>query len=259
MGSSAAGAAGSVIGGMADVAAGNASRETAYGLKDNAMRLAAPSAGEIATMDKMNQAASYNLQRQQAILSSVDPAVMEMGKQTLAMLRGEKETGTNSLMRNQIAQNRQALQDKLQKQLGSGWATSTAGIQAMNQFDTQTADALQANQQNTIGQYMGFMSPFAQQGVQQSFGMYQNLGTMQDNIQKRQIGALEGFSSNIMNTEGTQYGGQKLLGQTISANAVPIGGSLGGLAGLFGGGSPEVNSSSGGVGIKPKFSANPGA
>ncbi len=168
-----------------------------------AMSLAGPSDLE---MQQLQQAITLNNQdiaRKQKLLDSADPALIEAGHQALALMQGKQAAALGPLQ-NQRAAQRAALEQNLQKQLGGDYATSTAGIQALNNFDNQTANLSNQVQQQTLAQFMGYTGAAAQLGSQQqNIGNAQSIAQQRGNINNRQLGALFGTPMD----PGLQYAG----------------------------------------------------
>jgi hypothetical protein len=146
-------------------------------------------------MQQLQQAVTLNTQdvaRKQKILDSADPALIEAGKQALDMLQG-KQAASLAPLQNQRAQQRAALEQNLQKQLGSDYATSTAGIQALNNFDQQTSNLSTQLQQSTLSQFMGYVGMGEQAGnMQNNIGNAAGLSAQRGAINQRQVNALLG-------------------------------------------------------------------
>lgn len=228
----AAGVAGGVIQGIAGQQIASAQAGEARAARALALSYAAPTPQEIAALQQSSDLLNSDIKRTSDILASVDPAMLELGKQTLAMLRGEKEVGTNKFMRQQIDQQRNSFEAKMKAQLGPGWETSTAGQQAKAQFEMQAAGALEQNQQNTLNSYLGITSNLAARGQSQNIAGAQNLAGLYGSISSRQANAAIGTSSALIGTAGAGAYGMSALGGTL--------GQLGGLGlayGLMGKGS----------------------
>ena len=157
--------------------------------REAALKFAAPSPEELAQLQQAISLNSQDIARKQKILDSSDPALIESGKQALALLQG-KEASTMAPLRNQRAQQRAALEQQLQQRLGPDYASSTAGIQALNSFDQQSANLMANQQQQTLAQFMGYVGMGQQAGSQQaniansqSFAdYYGKIGTRQANV-----------------------------------------------------------------------------
>lgn len=186
-----------------------------------------------------------SIARNEKLLASSDPALIEAGTQALALLRGE-EAKTLAPLRNNIQKQEQALRAKLQAQLGSGYENSTAGIQALQAFNQQANDALANAQNATIGQLLGVaQNTSARASNQQGIANAATIGQLFGDIQKRKISAMTGAP---ITGAGSQFVGDlqsarentRFINRGVEAAAAAFGamsGSPAGLAGLGGGGS----------------------
>jgi hypothetical protein len=181
---------------------------------------------EIQQLDQMIKLNNDDINRRKAIIASADPAMIELGNQTLAMLRGQKETGTNAGMRNQFAQQRAQLENKLRSQLGSGYATSSAGIQALSQFDQGVSNSLAQNNQGTLNSYLPIVAGISQRGQQQGIENSQTIGNMFGNIAARNVKALNGQAASIVSSSGASSIPTYALGSAL-------GSASGGASGYF--------------------------
>jgi hypothetical protein len=207
-----------------------------------------------------------NLGKQEKLFASIDPAIMEASTQALQLLRGEDAKALGPI-RQQRDQERQNLVNRLREQMGPGAETSTAGIQALNQFDQQTSQVLSGAQQQGLSQMFGIASSGAQnrgslnQGIGQLANMGQSFANIQQNRTNRITGAhfnaqqgnlqanqqFQGAQSNVLGARseyaggsGAQFTQQTLEGQgqmQAFGQLAGIGGTiLGGVAGKSGGG-----------------------
>lgn len=111
-------------------------------------------APEIAELDKNIREADVTIARERKVLEAIDPSLMEAGKQALQLLQG-KESALLSPLRNQRTRDRKQLEERLRRQLGPGFETSSAGIEALGRFDEQTSDLLTRTQQGAALQLLG--------------------------------------------------------------------------------------------------------
>ncbi len=200
---------------------------------------AADSADEIRQLSEAVRTNNYDISRQQRILDSTDPAVIEAGKQALEMMKGV-ESKTLAPLRAQREKEKMKLVEKLQRQLGPGFENTTAGIQALTAFDEATATGLQTAQQNAIGQYLGVSQGFSAQGLTNQVAQQATLGGMYGNIAQRKIGAINGTPINA----GLQYSGDiakyqaqgQNFGQIMQLGGMAVGAMAGGPAGAAAGG-----------------------
>ena len=162
-----------------------------------AMSILQPTQAEI---QQLQQALAINQQsigQAQQLIASSDPALVQAGQQALALMQGQEAASLNPL-KNQRAQQRSALEAQLASQLGPGYRTSSAGIQALNNFDQQTSNLLEGAQQQAIGQYMGYAG----------FGAQLGRGQQQTGIQ------------NISGLTGQQYGWQQSMANAITGQPI---------------------------------------
>jgi hypothetical protein len=111
---------------------------------------AAPTTGELRALSDQLDYQQRAVGRQEKLLDSIDPALLESGRQALALLRGE-ESNTLAPLRAERDRQRQALVNSLIAREGAGALTSSAGIEALNRFDQQTSATLAGQQQSTLG------------------------------------------------------------------------------------------------------------
>jgi hypothetical protein len=153
-----------------------------------ALKYASASPEELAQLQESITMNSQDLERRKKILASADPALIEAGNQALALLQG-KESSAVAPFRNERNQQREQLKQTLAQQLGPDYATSTAGIQALNNFDQQTASLGSQVQQQSLAQLLGVTNNAEQFGNIQGnianssalAGQYGNIGTRQAN------------------------------------------------------------------------------
>lgn len=241
--------------GAANQSMGMAQQNAAGSEQNMAMGAVAPTPASIQNMQQMTDTAQSNLQRQQAVLASADPAMISLGQQTLAMMNGQRQVGTNAVLQTNINQARNNMQRQLQQQLGPGWAQSTAGQQAMQQFELNASNSLQSNQQNTINQNMGILGGISQQGLGQSYGMFQGIGQQNLAQQQQSLGAILGTQNNVVSNAGAPYIGASNAGSSLAGMApyastiFNAGKSLwGGLSGVFSGAGAGATTVAGGAG-----------
>lgn len=122
--------------------------------RDAALAALEPSPEQIAQLNRAVELNEADIEQKQRLLDSADPALIEAGSQALQLLRGE-EAATLSPLRRRRAEQREALVNRLRSQLGAGFETSTAGIQALNDFDAETDGVLVGAQDQAIGRLLG--------------------------------------------------------------------------------------------------------
>lgn len=122
-----------------------------------AMGFAAPTMDELQNQEQMysnmQRLYSYQLashQRDSQILESQYPGIVAAAKNMYNLQTG-KEAPILAPLRQQQQYDRQKLQNQLQTQLGSGWETSSAGIEAMTRFDQNSQMSLQQAQLQAMG------------------------------------------------------------------------------------------------------------
>lgn len=209
-------------------------------------------------MDKAMGLQEKNLSRQEQLVSQIDPTIIEASQQALRLLRGEQSSTLNPL-KAQRDQQRQKVVNMLREQLGPGAETSTAGIQALTRFDSETSNIMAGAQQQALsglggvaGQFnsvrpdmfreimgfgsmgqqkygmraaeSGFMSDWANQEA--NFGMQgANLLNTAANPMYQSAGA--GYVSSAMRGQQAASFGQQALGMAVGG---AIGGKDGALA-----------------------------
>lgn len=131
------------------------------------------------------------------------------------------------------AAQRSNLQMQLQERLGAGYATSSAGQAALQQFDVGTTDiGVQA-----IPQFL-----------QTAYGALQAPLTLEDTIKRRQIGAATGTAVAPLMFQGAQFAGASNVGSALSGAALgQLGGTLSGIGGMAVGNYMQGLGKSGGV------------
>lgn len=161
------------------------------------MRLEAANAAEaspfeIQRLEDAYKASNNEFMRREKILASADPALIEAGKQALELMQG-KEAATLNPLKNQRAKQRAQLENQLRQKLGSGYAESSAGIQALSAFDEATDNTLANAQQQSLSQFLGVAQNTSANNqllpVAQAFG---SLAGMRGNINTRVSNALTG-------------------------------------------------------------------
>ena len=151
-----------------------------------AIREAAPSVSELRALEGSIAGQERNIARQERLLQSIDPAILEASQQALALLRGE-ESKTLKPLREERQRQRAQLVNQLRAQLGPGAETSTAGIQALNQFDQQSSLGLAQAQQaglQAVGQTAATFSGLSPQ-LGQSFATLAGLGQARGGVNQR--------------------------------------------------------------------------
>lgn len=168
--------------------------------------------------DRAIAAQDRNLGRQEQLIAQIDPAIMEASQQALRLLRGEQAQTLGPLTQ-QREQQRQKLLNQLREQLGPGAETSSAGLQALNRFDTETGQLYSGAQQQAIANLGGLMGQFtsARPDMLREAGGLAQLGEGRFGTQERLAQGLFGARQPMLGTAGSQYAGQLLQGQRTAA------------------------------------------
>lgn len=166
-----------------------------------ALAFAAPSSTEL-------DAKSQFLQLQQQVLGRAQNELQFLQRGLDLTHPGAAEQGAG-LFSSILARTRANQQDQLRMQLaerlGPGYATTSAGQSALQQFDIGTADiAAQA-----IPQFLGT----AYQAIQAPV-------TLEDALKRRQIGAATGTPVAPMMFQGTQFAGAGSVGQALAGQSL---------------------------------------
>jgi len=180
-----------------------------------------------ADADLANQ--ERNLARQEKLLASIDPTIMEASQQALKLLRGE-ESSTLSPLKRQRDLQRQKLLNQLREQLGPGAETSTAGIQALTRFDAETSNLMGGAQQQALGNLGQISGQFSAQrpDMLREIAGYSNFGQQRSATLGRQAegelsanmnvaNLLSGARQPLIQSAGAQYTGALLRGQKQQA------------------------------------------
>jgi hypothetical protein len=184
-----------------------------------AIDAANPSPQEIAQLEQAISLNTQDIARKQKLIDSSDPALIEAGKQALELLQG-KEAATLSPLKTQREKERAKLEASLRSQLGSGYANSTAGIQALSAFDEASNNVYANAQQQSLGQLLGVaQNTSGSYGLQSNIGNAANFSQLYGNQGSRMVGAITGTP---ISAAGSQYAGG------IAANT-NIGATLGNL------------------------------
>jgi hypothetical protein len=230
-----AAAAGVVAGGalQAGAAQGIASAQASQAQKnqDLALSYAAPSAAEIQQLQSSASLQAQNISRTQQLLSSSDPALIELGHQTLSMLQGNTEVGSNKYLRQDLDDQREKLQQSLAKQYGSGYASTSLGIQALNDFNRKADSTLQSANQSQINTNMGTLAGISATGQLNNISAANSLAGLYGNIQTRQTNAALGTGAQLYQSAGSQYAGQASIGNTLAGASSTALGYFAGAAG----------------------------
>lgn len=162
----------------------------------NMADLAKATPQELQAYNQSLSAASDQLSKQQKLLDSIDPAIMEASKQVLSVLRGD-QTGIGGAMGNQRNAQRAQLVSSLRAQYGPGAESSSIGQRTLSAFDRETATMGEQQRAGTLNSLMGTINarPSANGAIAGLSAAGANFG----GIQSRQLGAAEAGNSGILN------------------------------------------------------------
>lgn len=159
-----------------------------------------------------------NLARQEQLISQIDPTIIEASQQALRLLRGE-ESKTLSPFKNQRAMQRQKLVNSLREQLGPGAETSTAGIQALTRFDSETDSLFAGAQQQALGNVASIFGQFNSgrpDMLREITGLSQ-FGQGKTQLQYQKAAALSNARMGMQQAAGGQFLGAQLAGNQQQA------------------------------------------
>lgn len=162
---------------------------------EQAYYMAEPSGADLKNLERQIQLYERTLSVQEAALErqkkfaqTIDPGIVEAGQQILAALQGKDVAALNPL-KAQRSRDRALLEEQLKQNLGSGYAGTTAGAQALSRFDQQTSEMLQSAQMSTVGQLGAAatgLTNISNQGLQGAFSGAQTLsGLSQEEFNRR--------------------------------------------------------------------------
>lgn len=207
-------------------------------LEDRVGKAAMMSPQELMAYGNSLDAAQRTVDSDKALLSAIDPALMEASQQALKLLRGEDAASIGPLKQQRQAQRDQLLRT-LREQLGPGAETSSAGIQALNQFDMETSSLLSGTQQSTLGTLLGTAQQ-SRTNINSDIGTLNNTGIAFGNASNRYaqsilsagtatLGAMTGTSQSVVNSAGSPFVSQLAQAQGnmgIANQFSQIGGTL---------------------------------
>lgn len=178
------------------------------------------------------------IQEQEQYIQSFDPVFKQAGQQALQLLQGQESAVLSPLRRQRDIQ-REQLRGRLRQQLGPGFETSSAGAQALNQFDVQSQDLFTQAQQSTLDRFMNYSQQGLSAGTQARSNAIGNLGVAQGALQNANlqgINASQAIQSRLVNaSNATPINLQPLSdAAALQARASSLSGSnlqaIGGLA-----------------------------
>lgn len=205
------------------------------------------------TFDQALQGQEKNISRQEQLIAQIDPTIMEASQQALKLLRGE-QSSTLAPMQKQRELQRAQLVNHLREQLGPGAETSTAGIQALNRFDSETS-SLSTNAQQSAIQLLGGVgaqfNSIRPNMLQENTGLA-NLGQGRAALQFGQAEGLRAAGAPLIGSAGAQFTQSVLQGQQSTArlnswldSSLKFGEAFGGAGmGAGGGGGGSANTGS---------------
>ena len=199
--------------------------------RQEAIRTSMPTTAELVALDAQHKETERAIMRQEKILASVDPALIEAGSQALKLLRGQ-EAQIIAPMRAEQDRQRAKLANDIQKQLGPGGLNSTAGQEALNRFDQNAQLTIAQAQQKSLSDLMGTVERSGAGAFQGAGGQaYGSELGARNAIQSRQLSAMLGaptqafagapFAEALSRTQAQQAQTSQLLS---------LGGTLGGAA-----------------------------
>ena len=97
---------------------------------------------------------SRQLERDEELIGSINPALKEAATQALSLLKGEKAVSLGPMEQDR-QRKRDKLLNQLREQLGPGAETSSAGQQALQNFDNETSTILGNAQQSSLSSLLG--------------------------------------------------------------------------------------------------------
>lgn len=243
---------------MAQLTQAQAQQQYSQQLGNQGIAATAPSAANLQSQQNMlnNQNQTMSMaysayQRDVQLANATNPAIISAGQNLSALLNGQSAP-TLAPIQAQRQLQRNQLQQQLQQQYGPGYASSSAGIQALTQFDTQTS-GLMANAQQTaisslinpvagsnpnlvgasnqIGQTLGGLGA---QTIQSGLGMQQTqmggINSAQQWNTANSTTAYQGapYASSMMMGNYYQQMGNQILGQSLATPGSSGGGGGGG-------------------------------
>ena len=204
--------------------------------QDAVSKIQSPS--QMAAYTQSLQAQQQNVQRQQALVSQLDPNLIEAGRQAHDLMQGKSAPVLSNIQTQRDAQ-RQQLQSQLVQQMGPGGASSSAGQQALAKFDLDTSNMMNSVQQ----QYLDKMNNISIGGAATLGDSLNKVNQTLSTIQTQSPGeeaakVMAQFNSGQVAagqaqvaSAGGQYAGQQTLGQGL----VGVGSGITGLGGAVAG------------------------
>lgn len=171
------------------------------------------SSTQAANLDKAIQVQTRNVQRQEALVNSIDPSLIEAGKQMTQLLQGQSAPVLQNI-KDQRQVQRNGLLDSLRQNYGPGGESSQAGINALQKFDTETTSMLSGAQQD----YLSKVSNIALGGASLGASLGGEAGRLAE--LGKQYGDIGKTSADIINGQSSSPAYQSKV-QTAGAAGVP--------------------------------------
>jgi hypothetical protein len=188
-------------------------------------RAFAPTAEEIAFQRQAFAAEGRDIGRREAEIIQLSRAMEQAGLNLGDLLKG-RESASLSPLRGEIDRQRNLLRQQLAQRLGPGFETSTAGSQALNEFERQAAAGLIGAQQQDIALQAGIA-----QGNRRGITSEGALGLMGRSLENRTAAAdIAALGQSGAITRAQTIGS---LGQTAM--------NFGTLSSIFGGGNENTD------------------
>jgi hypothetical protein len=201
-------------------------------MREEATAVAEPTPEEIAQLNRTIEINEQDIKNKQRILDSVDPAIIEAGKQAAQLLRGEEAASLDPI-RKQREKQELKLRETLRQRLGSGYETTSAGIEALRSFETETGMLMTQAQDQAIGRLLGTSISAKQlSNLGSNAAMSGNIANLFGGIQSRRTNAIMGTP---IESTGDLFLGERIRGQAQQAasgalgQGISSGATLGGL------------------------------
>lgn len=163
---------------------------------------------QLALLDKQTSATLQNLDQQQQMLNSVDPALMELGHQTLAMLKGDKSIGAAGIYDKSRSEQETQLRAQLRQSLGAGYENTTSGQNALAQFQRQSSEGAY----NAATSAIPTLASIYGQGLNNSMNYANQINNTYSNNTSAKVNAVNGTTSAVTGSAGSQYAGDIMMG-----------------------------------------------
>lgn len=207
-------------------------------IEQAASQAAAPSQEELDQISALVKTSEDGLaraadlvEREAEVLDDIDPVIQQSAQNITALLRGEQATVLKPL-RDQRRRQRARLEQDLRGRLGPGFRTSSAGIAALDQFEssndlifanaqqqalsnvTQTLQGGTGARANIVNQTTAAFSPF----IQAQMGALQGRQAIADRRTRAVTGAAAAAPINfgaLSNVAGSQFAGDAIRAETF--------------------------------------------